>query len=444
MNGAADHPLRIALAGEVHARPYAALSAPERLSHLAMLSGEGGASADRAHLLRLCERLGVAAPPAGATHVFQECGAFRLKWERHAEFCSWTFIVEGGIVEGEFADPFAPPALAAVPADWLAGLPGQRLVATHVAFVPANSSSSTPEALARTFDPDTLAASRLANGGADVWTDFRLHADGFGRILVQDRALARRRQAGRMVQRLLEIETYRLLALLALPQAREIGPLLTTIDGELGRIVESIRDTAGLGERPEEERRLLGRLLDLAAEIERMSATSHYRFGAARAYYALVERRIRELREARVEEGTQTIGEFMERRLAPAMRTCLATSERLGAMAERLVRAGTLLRTRVEIALEAQNQAVLASMDRRARMQLRLQQTVEGLSVVAITYYAVGLLGYALAGLEAAGLVVRHALWTGIAVPAVAGLTWIAMRRVRRAITKPETPARPS
>ncbi|MBI3452968.1 MAG: DUF3422 domain-containing protein [Rhodospirillales bacterium] len=425
MSGSVDHPLRQSLTNEVHARPFAALVAPERISHFAMLSGEGTAATDRTHLDELCQRFGVAPPPAEVNHAFVDFGAFRLKWERHTEFCAWTVFVHGG-----FTEPFVGGAVDRLPADWVENLPGRRLVAAHVAIAPPGEAASPGERLARYFEPAYLAGSRVAGGMAEVWTDFRIHPDGFGRILVQDRGLAER-QAGRLAQRLLEIETYRMMALLALPVAREIGPRISTVDRELAAITGTMRDMGGL----DDERRLLDRLIGLAAEIESVTAGSDYRFGAARAYSALVERRIAELREERI-VGLQTIGEFMERRLAPAMRTCAAIADRLATMAARLSRASALLSTRVEIAHEAQNQELLASMDRRARLQLRLQATVEGLSVAAISYYVVGLIGYVLRTVETVGVAVDHELATGVAIPPVVAAVWFGVRRVRRRISK--------
>lgn len=418
----ADHPFRVALTNEVHARPFAALRTPARVGHVAMLSGEGGFAADRAHLDALLDRFGRKRPAPDANHVFEDLGAFCLKWERHTEFCTWTVFVDGTA-----ASPFAVPAIEALPADWVAGLPGSRLVAIHVAVERAVAPSAVDD-LARHFDPEFMAGSAVSGGGAEAWTDFRIHQDGFGRILVRDRSL-KPRQAGRLVQRLLEIETYRMMALLALPVAREVGPTIFAADRELVAITAAMHEFGGLGD----ERRLLGKLTGLAAEVERVTAQSSYRFGAARAYGALVERRIDELREQRI-EGVQTIAEFMERRLAPALRTCTATAERLEAIAARLQRAGDLLRSRVDIALEAQNQALLASMDRRARIQLRLQATVEGLSVAAISYYVVGLIGYAAKALEKGGVPVHAELATGLAIPIVLAGVWALVRRVRRHI----------
>jgi uncharacterized membrane-anchored protein len=424
-----DHPQREALTREVHARPFAPLFPPERATHIATVSGEGGAEADRAHLIDLCARLHVQAPPGGSNHAFIDFGAFRLKWERHGEFCTWTFFVRG-----VFADPFEPPAIASVPTDWLVALPGERLVATHVAIEPRERAERTAHDLPAGFARDVLAGSRLADGVGAAWTDFRLHDDGYSRILVQDRGFLDPWQAGRMVQRLLEIETYRLMALLALPIARDAGPRIAAVDRELTAITTEMGDLRDSGADPGAERRLLERLMALAVEIERVTASGDYRFGAARAYHALVGARIAELREQRADPGVPTLGEFMERRFAPAMRSAAATAARLQILAERLARAGTLLRTRVDIALEAQNQQLLASMDRRARLQLRLQQTVEGLSVAAISYYVVGLIGYASRALEAGGLHTPHDLVTGLAIPLVVGLVWWGIRRLRRHI----------
>lgn len=429
MSGPVDHPQRELLTREVHARPFAPLFPPERATHIAMLSGEGGAERDRTHLVALCGRLGVRPPPPEGNHEFLDFGAFRLKWERHGEFCTWSFFVRG-----PFTDPFDPPAVAAVPGDWVAGLPGERLVATHIAVEPRERPTRGAHDLPPGFAREVLAGSRIADGVAQAWTDFRLHDDGYSRILVQDRGFLDAFQAGRMVQRLLEIETYRLMALLALPVARMAGPRISAVDRELAAITAAMGDLTGTAGDPGAERRLLERLMVLAADVERLTADSDYRFGAARAYHALVGARVAELREERADPAVPTLGDFMDRRLAPAMRSCQAVSTRLQVLAERLARAGTLLRTRVDIALEAQNQQLLASMDRRARLQLRLQQTVEGLSVAAISYYVVGLIGYALRAVEAAGWHVPHDLATGLAIPLVLALVWLGVRRLRRHI----------
>jgi uncharacterized membrane-anchored protein len=422
-----EHPLRMSLVNETHARPFLALVAPVRASHLAMISGEGGAVADRAHLVALCDRYGVGHPPEGANHYVAAIDGFTLKWERHSEFCTWTFLKPG-----EFVEPFAESAIDAAPREWVAAIPGERLVAIHVALIERTQSAPAVDLLGKWLHLDFLAGSEVAGAKASVWTDFRVHADGYGRIVLHDKGLGER-QAGRLVQRLLEVETYRTMALLALPVARATAPKIGNADRALLAIMEAMTGAAGIPE----QRALLERLTGLSAEIERATGAADYRFGAARAYGDLVDKRIAELREARI-EGLQTYREFMDRRFVPALRTCEATAERLAQRSRRLTRAGALLRTRVDIAVEAQNQDLLASMDRRAHLQLRLQETVEGLSVAAITYYLVGLCGYLFKALDAAGVHLDKDIATGVAIPIVAGLVWWGLRRFRRSLGKVE------
>jgi uncharacterized membrane-anchored protein len=423
-----DHPSRAELAGEVHARPFASLQAPLRASHLALLSGETGADAERRHVAALCARFEAEAPAEGATHFLADLGPLRLKWERHTEFSTYTLFRQGPAEPGE--DLFARPALEHLPQDWLDGLPGELMVGMHLVFLAQDPDGSTSEDLPPTPDGDALAGGRMAGGAGTAWVDFRFKDDGFGRVLIYDRGL-KPRQAGRLVQRLLEIETYRMMALLALPQARRTGPELSEADYALMDITRRLAEIDAL----EEQRRLLDELTGVSAAIERISAATDYRFGASRAYYALVQRRIAELREERI-EGFQTSGEVMERRMAPAMRTCESVARRIDALSGRLTRASHLLRARIEIQLEAQNRDLLASMDRRARLQMRLQETVEGLSVAAISYYLASLIGYLAKGLKVGGVAVNPDLATALSIPVIAVLVWLAVRRVRRRVAR--------
>ena len=427
-----EHGSRHQLVNEVHARPFERLEPPVRVSHIALLTGEGSDQAGLAHMVDLCERIGVAPPEPGANHFSRDFGAFRCKWEAHAEFDSYSFFASGG-----GADPFADTAIAAVPDDWLDGLPGELLVASHLVFEAADAYERDRDVLRRLFSDESLAGSRVAGGHAEVWADFRLHEDGFSRILVRDMGL-RARQAGRLVQRMLEIETYRILALLSLPLAREAGPKIAGAAGVLSSITERMVDIEGL----EDEHAALGELTALAARLERLASRNTYRFSASAAYYELVEKRLAAIREERI-EGTQSISEFMDRRMSPAMRTCQAMAARQDRLAERVARTTSLLRTRVDLAMEAQNRDLLRSMNRRARLQLRLQETVEGLSVAAISYYLVGLVGYGAKGANAAGLAVPVELVTGLSIPIVVLIVWTALQRVRRRLARDDDVAAP-
>jgi uncharacterized membrane-anchored protein len=418
-----DYPRRFDLNDEVHARPPEALFVPTRLSYLALLCN--AAQRDQAWRMidELARRFGVEPPPPGAMHYSADFGRFRLKWERHTEFARYQFIVSG-----ETSEPFAHPAIAAVPAEWVALLPGESLVAAHVAVAKKEDVPEDHEALSTAyFDGNTLVGATIGEGAATAFTDFRIHADGFSRFLVVDRKMSPR-QAGRMVQRLLEIDTYRMMASLALPVARDLAPVLTRGEEELAGITASL-----VTAKSDDEPLLLDRLTRLGAEIDSREAASHYRFSASKAYYDLVQRRILDLREERV-EGIQRFDEFTERRLAPAMSTLQAVALRQESLTERLARAVQLLSTRVDITRERQNQKVLESMNRRAKLQLRLQQTVEGLSVAAVTYYVVGLVGYAAKAVKADGFEVNPDLAVGISIPVAAALMAFGVYRLRRSL----------
>jgi uncharacterized membrane-anchored protein len=274
---------------------------------------------------------------------------------------------------------------------------------------------------------DTVIGGAVAEGRGWAYADFRIREDGFTHFLVLNREMGLG-QAGRMVQRLLEIETYRMMALLAFPVARKAAPDVGAMEAELAAIVERIA-----GATPEDEARLLDDLTRLAARVEHVQSATRFRFEAAEAYEALVNRRLDELREVRI-PGLSTIEEFLHRRLAPAMATCRSASRRIGNLAGRVTRASALLRTRVDIAREQQNQKLLEAMNRRGRLQLRLQQAVEGLSVVVITYYGVSLVGVLAKAAKAAGLDWNPDVVMGIAVPVVAALVFGGVHRVRKAL----------
>ena len=418
-----DHPLRRELTDEVHARPPEPMTAPVRLSYLALIGDSAMRQASHAALGDLLARFGIAPPPANANHYAADLGPFRLKWERHTEFVRYSFIAAASD-----ADPFADPALALVPVDWLATLPGQIIAAAHAVLLP-DRPIELRDIAGRWFAGNVLIGSAISEQATTALTDLRIQPDGFTRFVVFDRA-STTWQAGRIMQRLLEIETYRVLALLALPVARETAPFLARCERELTEITAAMVDAQDTAEPI-----LLERLTRLEAEMESRRSSNQYRFGASAAYYDLVQGRIAELRESRI-AGLQTFREFTERRLAPAMNTCRSVSARQDALSLRVARASRLLSARVDITQERQNQALLASMDRRASLQLRLQSTVEGLSVAAVTYYGVGLVGHAAEGLEALHLPVRPDIAMAISIPVVALLVAAGLHRMRRRLER--------
>lgn len=421
-----EYPLREQLVRELHARPSEPLRAPVRISQFSVLSGDHSGEADRLHLARLCARKGGSAPSEDSRHHVAEVGGLTIKWERHTEFSTYTFLRRA-----HFSMPFETAVLDELPADWLAELPGEVLSAVHLALLPKDAEVPDTEDISlRHFNGNPLTASSLAGGKGRVWADFRLHADHFTRILVKDDGLDER-HAGRTIQRLIELNTYRAMALLALPLAQEVIPKLRQIDEALADVSARMADP----EDQTSDAELLGHLSDLSARIESLAARTSYRFGASRAYYGLVRQRLHDLRADRL-EGQLTLAGFLDRRLGPAMATCESAAERQETLAERAARIGSLLRARVEVGLEHQNRDLLNSMNERARVQVKLQETVEGLSVVAISYYAVGLAGYMFKALESGGLPLDVGLMTGLSVPVIVGLVWYGVRKARRAVTK--------
>ncbi len=417
------HHARERLINEAHARPAQPCAPHAQVSMLALLAGEGERDADRAHVARLCVQLGQPEPSADARHHVLDAGAARLVWERHTEFFVYTML--------RHADPAQPPfretALDAIDASWIAQTPGEVLAAAHMAVLAAPQGELDPAIAQTAFGRDDYAASRVRGATACVAADFRLQGDGFARMILFDSAeddLVR----GRMVQKLLDIETYRLGALLALPVARAAQPDLARLEEDLAAMSQRLAAPPHVAK----DRDLLQRLSQLAGAAEALEARCGYRFAAAQAYRRIVEERIDRLREERVADH-ERVGVFMERRFAPAMRTCEAASARQEALAARIARATQLLATRVDVAVEEQNARLLSSMDRRAALQIRLQETVEGLSAIAITYYGVGLVAYLAKGAQAAGAsAVDPALAAAIATPVVFGLVWLGVRRLRQ------------
>jgi uncharacterized membrane-anchored protein len=385
---------------------------PRVIFQLAFLT-EGGSAVDHAVMAELSRSRGISPPGRDSSHHVLSWGQGTLRWERHTEFS--TYFWDAPVPEKfgaevpvhPFGDSFSPP--------------GTLISGIRLEIRP--DTMETREAIA-TFDPTSLCYSEIKNGQAIIVTDFRQNGDGLTPILVIDRGMT---EAGRgaLVQRLLDIETYRTLAMMGLPLAQSLSPDIRRIEDGLTGITNAMKQHAR-----DKADELLTEITRLAAELEANAALSLYRFGASRAYYGIVQERIRTLAETAV-PGYETLGFFLERRLAPAMRTCQSVEERQANLSRKLARATALLRSWIDVELEQLNTTLLNSMDRRAKLQLRLQQTVEGLSVAAISYYVIGLFGYVAKALHEFGLAIKPETLTGIAVPFVIAGMWLMVRAIR-------------
>ena len=417
------HPQREALHNEVHARPYERLTAPLALSHIALLGP--GADATREHVVTLLHNRHLPLPAEDANHLSVDLGGVHLRWEKHTEFHTLTFWKP----LHETPESFDAPALADVPQEWLAGMPGEWLVGLHMLVRgdkgSADSRERVQQLVRRSLQEESLVGAGVMDGDAEVYTDLQLAADGFARVILVANGMSPRR-LGRAVQRLLEVETYRMMALLGLPMAREVGSSLMHAERDLADVAGQIRSA-----RRDQEPELLRQLTQLAGQVESLYARTHARFSASSAYFELVQRRIDELREQRI-ENLQTLGEFMERRLAPAMQTCVWAARRQQALSERISRTSNLLRTRVEIEQQQSSQELLDAMNRRQKAQMLLQSAVEGLSVAAVTYYGAGLVGYVAKGAKAAGWAVQPDVAVAASIPVIALAVWWGIRRLHR------------
>lgn len=424
MGPATEHPLRYALVNELHARPSPRISAPSTTVFLAFKEPRDAANRDHAldmrHLTELTSRHGGPRPDPDESHYQGQLGRYALKWESHTEFVTYMATTPGLPIR-----PFDPSAASIFPEEWQLQAPGKRVAAVmvQVDFLPDNPEDALDK-ITDWFAADSLTAVWVLEEAAMIATDFRIDANGWMRFAMFVRRDVRESRIGRLVHRLVELETYRAMSMLGLGRARELSRRLNEAEVRLAAIVEGMNDESRPGEA------VLHDLLSVSAELEAQAVQHSFRFGATAAYQAIVMDRIEALRETRFLDR-QMLTEFMRRRYLPAMRTTASAEARLRAMLERTTRAAELLRTRVDVERSAQNQELMTRMDRRADLQLRLQHTVEGLSVVAISYYAVGLLSYALYPVASKLHVDKAYLIAGL-TPLVVLAVWGAMRQIRK------------
>lgn len=393
---------------ELHARPAPQAGVSGHVTRLVYLFNEGGADAAAQAIARIAVQAAQPAPPAGSRYHVVVVDGRELRWELHTEFVTYTIVSSGDGRSASVWDRLAREAE-------IAAAHGQLAAKIALTIKPGGQ----PPA------PAGATLSAIASGRAMLATDFRADADGFVRFALEHDGLAEA-ETGALAQAVLEIETYRMLALMALPLARRIGAQLQVFDAELGAI------TRNAGQNSDETANAFASLSDLSAQVEAELASASFRFAAAIAYGAIVEDRIRMLGEKPVGERAMT-GAFLLARLNPAMRTCASMRQALGDLAQRCMRATDMIRTRIDLQLAQQNNSLLNALNERTRLQTRLQQTVEGLSIAALSYYVVGLIGYAAKGAKDAGWIKAESnIVMAVAVPFVIAAAAFVIWRIRR------------
>ena len=422
---------RLALHNEIHSRPSATFKLPALVIYVAVLNAKVSIADECQHLRLLTGHTHLSVEQMKGNFLQLQCDHFKIIWERHTEFTRYTIIQS--LPENAHWGSQLPDLAThvATGVDWLKNIPGKTITAIQLAML--NEGMDDPDSIFKakqwlghgTVIGGTLGRTTGDQPHSHLITNLRIGDDGFVRMLVLTSPATSENRAGRVAQRLLELETYRIMALLSLPIAKQLSGKLFEAEAQLVDI------TARIEANSDSDEVLLNHLASLAAQVESATAEHSYRFSAARAYDAIVRERISEMREKPL-SGIQTMGEYVQRRLAPAVATVNATSERLEALAERVARASALLRTRVEIAAEAHNQELLEKLTRGQALQLQLQTTVEGLSVAAITYYVVSLLYYLTKAAKAYGINLNPEMVAGFSAPVVLVCSWLLIRKIHR------------
>lgn len=427
-----DDPERAALHNEVHARPQERIRTPALVVYVAVLNCGVTRAQECAHLRSLPGQQELQEIALVDNFLRLSLDGYTVKWERHTEFTRYSIVQD---LPGDLVFGANEPELAcrvATPPGWLRGIPGHVISAVEMAIVEAHLErlEDKLEQACSWMGTESVVASVVgSNSHSVVVVDYVLRPTGFERMLIIGSPGTTPTRAGRISQRLLELETYRLMSLRGLPVTKQLAPMLTEAELALARIATQMESKST------SDQDLLDTLVALAARVERATADHTYRFSATRAYDKLVRQRIAELREKHI-VGTQTVGEFMQRRLSPAMATVDSTERRLASLSERVTRASALLRTRVDIATEGQNQKLLEKLTLGQEMQLNLQTMVEGLSIAAISYYVVSLMAYGLKTLKGLGLPINAEIATGVAIPFVLWGVWIATQRIHKKLSQ--------
>lgn len=405
---------RAELYEEFHRRSPVPMSPDQTCSHFTLRAEDERRAF--ATLESLCNNFGITPPNKEERQFIGGENTPLFKWERHTEFWSYTFYANSD----EYKD-----AIDMAPKSWREAVSGDILTAVHIAISAGqNDSAKTLTPPYDVFSSTPIAGGLVCDGHAVIWSDFALYEDGFSRITVVDRGLGPKR-AGRLVQRLIDLETYRIAALLGLDEAHKVNKGVDEIEASLHYLLEH----HGFNTKDAPDRELLESLLTLASRTEELLSKSSFRFDATSAYAKLVFRRLEELNEGRI-QGAQRLSNFIKRRFLPAVETCDAASTRLQGLTARVHRDATLIRTRIEMSRQEQNNMLLESMNRRAHLQYKLQQTVEAISSVAISYYAISIFAIFAKSAATAFPQIKASILTGIAAPFIILAVGLLVHRI--------------
>ena len=429
---------------ELHARPYIRLGSNLRTFHFTYAIKDDDEKKAWRYLNSFLKKLNFSSLPSIPSKFWVAEGKdMTIRYECHTEFISLTLIYPQKIETKTTKLPnlFDIKFLNILPLKFLKNFPGKHFLSSWIEMSPS-SYIFKPSDIESFFFHDNFAGSKVAEGGAKVFMSFKSDRTnflglGFRRVFIQNKSL-RTRRTGRLLQRIVELETYQVLSLLGLSNVRGQSFNLSKLEKNITEITKSVAKTTKKNldknsiSYPDYQKDL-NELSYVIAKIEEISSSTNYRLSATFAYYKLVEQRLKDLREERL-ESFQTNDEFLSRRLLPAIRTCEAFSSRLESLAIRAQRADNLVRTQIEMGVQIQNKNLLESMEVRARAQLRLQETVESLSIVAITYYIIGLLSTLVDPINFEKVFFNKQIFLAFCVPIILISIWYVAKIVRKKI----------
>ncbi len=420
---------------ELHERVAVPVSTPCRIRHSAYLLPdelEETRNQVRAAFQNILRQLGVTpgtvrwGERAGSVKKeFSDGSLLRVVWELHTEFYSYTTVLvptEQQGSEGQFVEPFTLPVFPAI---------GSKLVDLDLMVVPGTELDKERRA---GLLGGIIYGGKVASGEAAAWTTFQINEWGQGCYVVAAGSLKPAR-LGRLVRRLVEIETYYHLVLLPLQEYRKQVVVLREAEERIAGYSEGIAtDLASRRVEPEREHRWLVYLTRDLAELIRLTERMRYRLSAANSYYAIFDDRLDWLRE-QPGGGYQTLREFLTARVSPAIRNYRNFIERADALTAQLTSLGNMMRTRVNLNMEQQSLNTMQVMNRRVSLQLMLQKTVEGLSLIVFTYYLTGLSNYVFKALAPVlPLPGNPTVWSALTIPLWLGVGFWMTRRVKRLV----------
>ena len=419
------HELKDKLIDELHNRPFPQIKIPAQVSNLVVLH-PGDRENELKHITQLASIYKMSKPDMSSTCYYESSDKFDFRWERHSEFSTYTFISRNTVTGSKHTNE-----IINLDAAWVSDISGEVISANHIDLRSPKNAPQTDKHLNDYFDNETLIGSHIYDGNATVWTSVKSDSDGFNRVILIDEGIDPN-QAGRGVRNLLELATYRAMTLLAWPIARGLLSDISELEKSLNATGERLKELETL----EDEQKLMAELISEASKVEKLISDNSFRFSAMQAYFKITDSRLDMLREQKI-PTIRTLKEFHDRRFIPAYDTCMSVVKRKENLSNRVSRTSELLHSRLQISLEAQNQKLLASMDSRSKVQLRLQQTVEGLSVVAITYYMMGLIRFMVEPLPLEELFGIQDAWVvGGLTPVILFGVYAIVRRIRKKLNK--------